>query len=144
MDASLELYSVALELAKEAKDDERAMRAHGNLAMVHKLTGKLEPAVTHLKAAVQLAIDLKDVFLEGRCSLDLCTTLRQHGALDEALQAATRALDIAAELEDDEARGVCHTRIAALHVQRKQWQPALGGLVEAAKVWQGLAESMHE
>lgn len=140
----LELYGQALEAATEAGDDERAMRAHGNLAIVHRMDERLADAVTHLEAAVQLAVKSSDVFMEGRGCLDLSATLRLKGELVPALEAARRALTISAQLDDDEASGECSTRIAAILMDLQRHSEAIPKLQSAMDVWSGLCEAMHD
>ena len=68
----------------------------------------------------------------------------RSGSLDEAVVALQRALAIASELDDDEAKGECNTRLGAVFVQQKEWSKALPCLLQSASVWTVLAESLHE
>ena len=43
--AAITLYGVCLKLASDAADDERAMRTHGNLAIVYRMCGQLDKAL---------------------------------------------------------------------------------------------------
>ena len=51
------------------------------------------------------------VFMEGRSALDNAAVLHLDGQYARAHAAAERALEIAEELDDDEARGECSTYI---------------------------------
>ena len=63
---ALGLYDEALQMARAARDDEKAMRAHANLAIVHKLRRALPEAVKHLDAATALAVSSGDVRAHAR------------------------------------------------------------------------------
>ena len=75
---------------------------------------------------------------------DLPITRSRSGSLDEAVVALQRALAIASELDDDEAKGECNTRLGAVFVQQKEWSKALPCLLQSASVWTTLADSLHE
>ena len=75
---------------------------------------------------------------------DLPISRSRSGSLDEAVVALQRALAIASELDDDEAKGECNTRLGAVFVQQKEWSKALPCLLQSASVWTTLADSLHE
>lgn len=82
--------------------------------------------------------------MEGRGCLDLSATLKLKGAMPEALAAAERALAIAVELDDDEARGECSTRVAAIHLATGKPSLALAPLQYATRVWEGITEGLRD
>ena len=51
LDEALALYAEALREAVEAKDEEKQMRTHANIAIVHKLNRDLDKAINHLDSA---------------------------------------------------------------------------------------------
>ena len=139
----LALYHAALQVATDAGDSDKSMRAHANIAIVHKLARNLAGAVEHYDHAVAIAHKSEDVFMEGRSALDAAAVLHLAGEYDKALLRANRAAEIAEALDDDEARGECGTRIAEIMLSQGNASGAVEKLVASMAVWQGLCDECH-
>ena len=142
-DEGLGFYGEALRAAVDAADEDKQMRAHANMAIVHKLRRDLEAAIVHLDEAVALSVKSKDVFMEGRGCLDNASVLHLAGKHDRAMVCAERALEIADELDDDEARGECSTRLAEILLSMGEHKRAVPRLVSAMDTWRRIGDQMH-
>ena len=118
--------------------------------LTHLFTHKqLDEAVEHFKSAGSLAAKLGNAFLEGRSMLDLAQVRRMQGEAGRtaALEAATRALQIAEKFKDEdgnqdwEAIGECNTRLAAVHLDIGHPELALPLLEKASATWLNFCES---
>ena len=139
----LQLYHESLAVAVESGDGDKAMRAHANIAIVHKLARNLAGAVEHYDKAVEVAHASEDVFMEGRSALDSAAVLHLQGEYDKALERAQRAAEIAEALDDDEARGECGTRIAEILLSKGEPAKAAERLVQSLAVWREVCDGCH-
>ena len=81
--------------------------------------------------------------MEGRGNLDLAVTLRMLGDIEGALAAASKALDVADVLEDEEACGECNTRMGSIHLSAGRAALAVPHLETAAGVWGRNCDAAH-
>lgn len=81
--------------------------------------------------------------MEGRGSLDNACVLHLAGKYELALKAAHRALEISEELDDDEARGECGTRLGEILISMGEPKRAVPRLISSMDTWRRLGDSMH-
>ena len=105
-----ELAGIALNLAEEAGDD-------AALAQAHNLLGILaDPpeAVVHLEAALRLAERMVEPELRAAALNNLALTHGREDRIEEAIDAARQALDVAGPLGDRHREAALHNNLADL------------------------------
>ncbi|MFI5843738.1 ATP-binding protein [Catenuloplanes sp. NPDC051500] len=118
--------AVALAAARRAAAPVGQAHALRYLARAQVRLDLLEPAVTNLGRALELADHVDDPLFEARCHIDLAYLLARHDPHRLGLGHAQRALELFATAADRvwEARAL--NAVAWHHVVRGEYEPAVG------------------
>ncbi|WP_432939888.1 tetratricopeptide repeat protein [Kribbella sp. CA-253562] len=87
-----------------------------DLAIPDAESGRLEPALDHLRAAEKLFEAVGDLIGEARCSTSLSRVLEQMGRWDEAVAHGERALALSQQLDDTTIEGTSYLALGSLYL----------------------------
>jgi tetratricopeptide (TPR) repeat protein len=129
---ALNHFLVALEAFEAEKNEQASLWVLNNLGNLYMRQGSYELAADVLRRALTLAEKLCDVATEGIVEENRARLFLATGKLDDAEEAATRALGIAAQRGDGTRQAAAITALARAKRRRDPTQPEIRALLEIA------------
>jgi tetratricopeptide (TPR) repeat protein len=129
---ALNHFLVALEAFEATKNEQASLWVLNNLGNLYMRQGSYELAADALRRALALAEKLCDVATEGIVEENRARLFLATGKLDDAEEAATRALGIAAQRRDGTRQAAAITALARAKRQRDPTMPEIRALLEIA------------
>lgn len=131
------LARAAVALAEQARDPRVLGQAYNLLGMVGTGDGDTDTdeAMTDLGRARQIAEDLDDTDLRVAVLNNLALAHRTRGALDQALELTTQALELCGPLGDRHREAALHNNLADLLQASGRGQEAMVHLKAAARIF---------
>ena len=129
---ALNHFLVALEAFEAERNEQASLWVLNNLGNLYTRQGSYELAADALRRAQALAEKLSDVATEGIVEENRARLFFATGKLEEAEDAATRALGIAAQRRDGTRQAAAVTVLARAKRRRDATQPEIRALLEIA------------
>ncbi len=132
---ALELGTRALELAKEAGDQQALAQAHNILGILERTAGNPEAALAHLEQSEALAQARGDGAARSAALNNLALVARDRGDLARGIQLAETALALSAATGDRHREAALHNNLADLLHEAGRAEEAMDHLREAVKIY---------
>jgi tetratricopeptide (TPR) repeat protein len=129
---ALNHFLVALEAFEAERNEQASLWVLNNLGNLYTRQGSYELAADALRRAQALAEKLSDVATEGIVEENRARLFLATGKLEEAEDAATRALGIAAQRHDGPRQAAAVTTIARAKRRKDPTMPEIRALLEIA------------
>jgi tetratricopeptide (TPR) repeat protein len=104
-DKTIPYLERSIDLAIELSDQEMKMKVLSDLGIAHYYLENYETSSSNLQAALEIAIQFQNIPKEASILGRLSALKADQGELDASTTFATRAIDLAQELEMDKLRG---------------------------------------
>ncbi|MCB5164951.1 helix-turn-helix domain-containing protein [Streptomyces bambusae] len=130
-DGWVSLLEAGLEAARADADRHGEARVLNVLGWVLIEEGRIEEALTHLRAASALASTAGDPAAEANALLVLAMAQAALGGLDEAAQGCERAVELAREADDRTIERLALQHLARHRADAGKWREALDTATEA-------------
>lgn len=133
--AAIHYAQAALALARQLAHRHRQCSILLDLALAEQFAGLYEQAVAHNLASLAIAEEIGDVDQIALLKANLCLTLRQQGALTEALAYGEAAIASLRTLGNRRLEGQARNRVGHTLLALERWMAAEQAYAEALLVW---------
>ena len=124
-----------IELAEKVGQRQRKMHMLLNCALAEQFAGLYDAAIAHNLESLANAQEIGDVDEEALLRANLCLTLRQSGALQEALVYGRAGIKMTVELGNKRIEGQARNRVGHTLCMLERWEEAYATYGDALALW---------
>lgn len=132
---AIRISQMGIQLNEEAGLRQRRGHILLNLALAEQFAGLYTAAIAHILDALAYAEEAGDVDEMALLKANLCLTLRQSGAWQEAVSYGVAAIEMSVRLGNRRIEGQARNRVGHALAMLEQWPDAYRTYGEALGIW---------